>query len=191
MAGFLDDQVFVGFLVVISKKTIWQVSRTAIRASFSLSVCLSMISPSDTERIPHASEFPGHLPHPFVGGLLRIWVISTPFIQRTRGSLPATKPSACPSPLQPTGAPSSQIPLQRLHPFQALRCRGLAKTCSHQRHLLIVPLKASEAQPASSGCPGSLAEGGCFQHSPLNKNPSCGGGNYYSIKTCRRISVSE
>jgi hypothetical protein len=34
MAGFLDNQVFVGYLVVISKKTIWQISRIAIKASF-------------------------------------------------------------------------------------------------------------------------------------------------------------
>ena len=54
--------------------------------------------------------------------------------KRTRGSRPASKPSACPAPLQPTGAPSVQTQPQQPHPFQAVQCQGLAKTCSHQRH---------------------------------------------------------
>ena len=57
-----------------------------------------------------------------------------------RGSRPAKKPSACPSPLQAIGEPSSQIPLRRLHPFQALQCQG-------QSRLIAISVIRSECHP--------------------------------------------
>ena len=70
-------------------------------------------------------------------------------IKVTRSRFLAPKPSASPFPLQPTGAPSNRTQPLQLHPFQTLRCQGLANTCSHQRHWLLVPSAALEAEPAS------------------------------------------
>ena len=91
--------------------------------------------------------------------------------KRTRGSRPASKPSACPAPLQPTGAPSVQTQPQQPHPFQAVQCQGLAKTCSHQRHQLV----KRSVEPASSEYRSSLVWGNCSKHSPLQQNLARGG----------------
>ena len=74
--------------------------------------------------------------------------------------------------LQRVEALSSRTRLQQLHPSQAVQCQEQAKTCSNQRHSLLVPSVAPAAEPRSSECRESLVKDNCLKHSSLQKAPA-------------------